>query len=287
MKGYLVNDKLTCIPNTKTFWHDLLQWIPSLEDKTSGGFKTLPQHIERLPKPDYIIRNATFFRPLNTNCRTISLLQDVYEGNLRKQQIEVCKQSDVTVFNSPYTADLYKHEGIDNSVIIPLGTDFNHFKPVHQEKKYDVIFVGSINEVKGFQVIRQLIQNTKYKFCLVMKDNFSCNLPNVTVYNSVDHNTLLNLYNQSKMLICTSIRETLHLAGMEASACNIPLLTTNVGAYYNLPDGEWGKHITDDICGDINYILNNLDTYNSRKYFLDKGMDKESCKNAWINLVGA
>ena len=33
-KGWLVNDCLTCIPGTKTFWHDLLEWIPTLEDKT-------------------------------------------------------------------------------------------------------------------------------------------------------------------------------------------------------------------------------------------------------------
>ena len=285
MKGYLVNDKLTCIPNTKTFWHDLLEWIPNLEDKTSGDFKSLPQHIERLPKPDYIIRNATFFRPLNVKCRTISLLQDVYQGGLRQQQVEVCKRSDVTVFNSPYTADLYKNEGITNSVIIPLGTDFDFFKPMPQYKEYDIIFVGSTNEVKGFNVIQQLIQNKKYRFCLVMKDNFKCDLPNVTVFNKVDHNTLHTLYNQSKMLICTSVRETLHLAGMEASACNIPLLTTNVGAYYNLPEGEWGKHIGDDIVADIDYILSNIKSYNSREFFINKGMTKESCKKSWIDLV--
>jgi glycosyltransferase involved in cell wall biosynthesis len=287
MKGYLVNDKLTCIPDTKTFWHDLLEWIPSLEDKTSGSFKTLPNHIERLPNPDYIIRNATFFRSLNTKCRTISLLQDVYEGGLRSQQIEVCSKSDITVFNSPYTAELYKKEKIGDFLVIPLGTDFNHFKPIKMDKIYDIIFVGSTNEVKGFKIIKNIIQNKNLKFCLVMKDNFTCNLPNVTVYNKVNHDFLLKLYNQSKMLVCTSVRETLHLAGMEAAACNIPLLTTNVGAYYNLPDGKWGKHISNDILEDIIYILNNLDYYESREYFLNKGMDKESCKNSWINLINA
>ena len=41
--GWLINDCLTTIPGTKTFWHDLLDWIPNLEDKTLGytSFLTL------------------------------------------------------------------------------------------------------------------------------------------------------------------------------------------------------------------------------------------------------
>ena len=35
-KGWLVNDCLTCIPGTKTLWHDLLEWMPNLIDKTNG-----------------------------------------------------------------------------------------------------------------------------------------------------------------------------------------------------------------------------------------------------------
>ena len=34
--GWLVNDTLTCIPGTITFWHNLLEWFPELLDKTNG-----------------------------------------------------------------------------------------------------------------------------------------------------------------------------------------------------------------------------------------------------------
>ena len=116
-----------------------------------------------------------------------------------------------------------------------------------------------------------------------MKDGYRCKLSNVDVFNRVDHITLRGLYNQSKMLICTSKMETLHLAGMEAAACNIPLLTTNVGAYYNLENGIWGRHIN-NINNDVDYILNNLDSFNSRNYF-EKTMSKEQCKNSWRKLI--
>lgn len=56
-KGWLVNDFLTCIPGTKTFWHDLLEWIPGLTDKCFP-YPILADTIERLgveSPPDYII----------------------------------------------------------------------------------------------------------------------------------------------------------------------------------------------------------------------------------------
>ena len=68
--GWLVNDTLTCIPGTKTFWHDLLEWFPNLRDKTNGytNFSILPKSIEREAElfgaPDFIIRNGTFFGPV-------------------------------------------------------------------------------------------------------------------------------------------------------------------------------------------------------------------------------
>ena len=35
-EGWLINDCLTCIPNTKTLWHFLLDIFPNLVDKTNG-----------------------------------------------------------------------------------------------------------------------------------------------------------------------------------------------------------------------------------------------------------
>ena len=32
-------------------------------------------------------------------------------------------------------------------------------------------------------------------------------------------------------------------------------------------------------------LMDNLDTFNPRKYFLDEGLDLESCKKRWIDLV--
>jgi glycosyltransferase involved in cell wall biosynthesis len=186
--GWLVNDCLTCIPNTKTFWHDLLEWIPGLSDMCGGytDYNNLPNVIEnslRQTRPDYIIRNATFFRRLLPQTKTISLLQDSYnESYLRNNQLDVCNNSTYTVFNSNYVYSLYKNEITSPHKIIPLGVDFDHFRilPNKNELKLKygikdntILYVGSsLNYPKGFDRVLNLINTANYNFCLVMKDDF-------------------------------------------------------------------------------------------------------------------
>jgi glycosyltransferase involved in cell wall biosynthesis len=298
--GWLVNDCLTCIPGTKTFWHDLLEWIPDLIDKTNGytNYNILANNIERdavlSEHPSYIIRNATFFRRINLPCKQISLLQDCYKDpSLRTQQLDVCNNGDVVVFNSNFTYEQYKNDVTECEIkIISLGTDFNLFNK--QDVKHgevlpnSVLFVGA-NNVSGkrFDIILDLIKNTNYNFCLVMKDNFTMNHPRVKVFNKVNHEILVKIYNSCEMLICASPGETQHLASMEAGACNLPIITSNSGALYNIPSGVWGlKEVNDNYIECIDFIKNNKDKFSPREFLLNMGFDKETCKNRWISLIG-
>ena len=299
-KGWLVNDTLTCIPGTKTFWHDLLEWLPDLEDKCNGNtpFHILPNVIEQqaiLSKPYYIIRNATYFRKLNLQVKTISLLQDLAPDN--QQQIDVCNSSDIVVYNSPYTQSHYINKISPKSVMIPLGVDFNKFKPIGIDYSEElnilpnsILFIGA-NTItpKGFDIMMDIINHSDYNFCLVMKDDFQLNNPRVRVFNRIDHDKLIKIMNSCQMLICTSRVETLHLSGVEAGACNLPIVTSNVGIYYNMDSGEWGRNVKtfnyNDFIEEINYVKNHLSEFKTREFFLKIGLDTETCKNKWINLI--
>jgi glycosyltransferase involved in cell wall biosynthesis len=300
-RGWLVNDTLTCIPNTKTFWHDLLDWIPGLEDKCGGNtpFSLLPYKIEKdcydLGIPDYIIRNATYFRKLNVSVKTISLLQDISSNKM--EQLDVCNNSDIVVFNSPYTRSHYESLITTKTVMIPLGVDFDLFKNLNKSfvdelgiLTKSILYIGADNHTpKGFDIMMDIINNTDYNFCLVMKDDFNIIHERVKVFNKVDHNLLLKIINSCDILVCTSRIETLHLAGVEAAACGLPLVTSNVGIYYNKPSGEWGRNTNSfnyqDFIREIEYVKNHRDEFNPRKEFLDMGLSTESCKSQWINLI--
>jgi glycosyltransferase involved in cell wall biosynthesis len=293
MKGWLVNDTLTCIPGTKTFWHDLLENIPGLIDKTNGytNFGELPYRVENYARvegpPNYIIRNASFFSRINLNVPTISLLQDLGHGRL-----DVCNSSTIVVFNSPYTKAHYSGINVPTK-IIPLGVDFDFFKPKKSYKEElgildnSILFIGSSDTYpKGFDKVLNLINNTEYNFCLVMKDNFQMNHPRVKIFNRISHDVLLKVINSCSLLVCTSVVETQHLAGLEAAACDIPLVTTNVGVYYDKEDGEWGVKVLDDnFIPKIEYVMNNQEKFSPRKFFLDYGYNKKDCMKKWCELV--
>lgn len=270
-------------------------------DKTNGytDFRILADKIEKAVvdegSPDYIIRNATFFRKLNILCPQISFLQDCYD--IKEQQLSACNSSKAVVCNSNYVYEQYKDYLTTNIIeIVPIGIDFDVFKPITDVSEIrtelnilpnSLLYVGSTsNYPKGFNFVMDMVNSTDYNFCFVMKDTFSINHPRIKVFNKVNHKLLVKIYNCCELLLCTSLIETLHLAGMEAAACNIPLLVTNVGIYHNRPSGVWGINSSiDDFRDNIKYILNNKNIFSPRKYFFENGFDKKSCMDKWFKLI--
>jgi len=296
MKGWLVNDRLTCIPGTKTLWHDLLEWIPGLEDPINGfvPFNYLREYINQKSqaegRPDFVVRNCTFFPPLELETKTVSILQDIYDGQEKQNQIKVANLSDLVIYNSKFTKSFYKDEITTRSEVIPLGIDFDHFQPTDARDPevlpQSVLFIGAANDYpKGFNVVRELVDRTQYNFCLVMKDDFSWDHPRVKVFNNVDHKRLVTIINSCAVTICTSVHETQHLAGLECAACNIPIVATNVGCYHGLSSGVWGKKAIDtsDFIVGIHDVLRKQGTYSPRSFFKD--YDKEIIKDKWRTAI--
>lgn len=289
MSGWLINDCLTCIPDTKTFWHDLLDWLPGLVDMTGTHYDQLASVIEQQSdRPQYLIRNASFFRPLiMPGVKQIVFLQDILEGALRKQQIDVCHDADIVIFNSEYTASHYPEL---TGKVISIGIDFDFFKPLDTTIAIlpnSILFVGANNVFpKGFDVIRKLIDTTDYNFCLVMKDDFTMVHPRVRVFNKVTHDILRDIYNACSVLICTSKFETAHLAGIEAGACNTPIIATNVGVYFNQENKLWGELVKDsNFEKALEFVFSNYSKYQPREYFRSQGYTKKCCQDAWMEMI--
>lgn len=302
MRGYLVNDALAIIPGSRTFWHDLLEWFPWLEDQT-GGYTPYPELAYRIatlprPLPDLIIRNASFFPPIPLGVPTISLLQDVLYGQPREAQLEVCRRSAWTVVNSTYTASLYPEL---TPRVIPLGIDFTQFVVYTPEERaqartmlgipeHAICFVGAGTSVKGWAHVQRLIRETELPFVLVMKDDTVIDIPGrVKTFTQIPHAQLVPVLNACSLGFCPSVRETQHLAGIEMGACGLPLVTSDVGAYYRRSAGPWGMRAEPDEYVETLTRLRTAVTQRTREsarsYWECRGFTREACRQAWEILV--
>jgi len=296
-QGWLVHDKLTCIPGTKTFWHDLLDWIPGLVDRTNNGESgDLPEHyyniVARANKdPDYIIRNATYWPWIDTGVPTISLLQDIRsEESLRKLQIEVCNKSDAVVAVSEYVAKEYRNEIYKDIKILPIAVDFDLFKPIENKKRTNnILWIGDVNDYpKGFDILKDIIKNTDYTFNIVLKSDIKIEHPRVNSFSRLPHSSLIKIMNDSDIVLCTSKDETLHLASIESGAANIPIITNNVGAYYERESGDWGINVKsldyNEYISAIKTVLDHYESFNPRKALISE-FSKEFLKEKWLKIV--
>jgi glycosyltransferase involved in cell wall biosynthesis len=292
--GWLVNDLLTAIPGSKTLWHRLLEWLPGLQDKTGVPFPLLAARIERdaavTGSPEYLVRNASYFRALELDRPTISLLQDVQQGSARAAQLEVCRRSRRVVVNSRRTLGRYPELDPARTSVVPVGVDFDFFRPGLEPlpgiEPDSVLFVGAANDYpKGFDRLRALIDETDLPFCLVLKDGFPFQHPRARVFSSVDARTLARIYNSCRLLVCTSREETQHLAGIEAAACGKPIVATRVGAYADLPPGPWGRVVdAEDLPGAVREVSAAAEPYSPRRCF-EPIFGLAACRRAWETLV--
>jgi glycosyltransferase involved in cell wall biosynthesis len=315
MRGWLVNDQLSPLPGQRTLFNDLLEWVPGLRDMTGGytDYRELPDKIEKHARleyasgfgPDYVIRNATYFRPLDLKVPTISLLQDVAHGPGRATQIDVCRRSALTVFNSEWTRDEYPELHEFPHAVIPIGIDFERFNAEPNPQyphdyayvipPWSICWIGSRHPIKGFTLLERLIRETDLRFCLVFKDDTNIEHPRVRCFNKVTHDELVGIIKSCTMGICTSLRETQHLAGIEMGACGLPLLTTNVGIYYDREKSAWGE-----VAEDFEFVerlvkverklhRHDVDWAGLRRqvrwYWEDHGFTQAACKIAWLDAI--
>lgn len=302
MEGWLIHDHMTCIPNTRTLWHDLVEWLPGLQNKCNNSeLGELPDHVDSLLKhnrePEYIIRNASYWPPYYLkDSKIISILQDFRnEPTLKQWQLDVCKNSDKVVAVSNFVKERFKNDIDEDTIeVLPIGTDFNFFKPQEVDNDFNILpnsilWVGDCNDTpKGFDILKNIIKHTDYNFCIVLKSNIKFEHKRIKCLNRVSHKELLNIMNNCKAVLCTSREETLHLSSIEAAACDLPVITSNVGIHYNTDSGIWGENVNSldyrDYIDSINTVYNNYNYYTPREYFGSR-YSTAALKKRWVGMV--
>ena len=252
-----------------------------------------------------IIRNATWFPPIQTQVPTISLLQDIIaEGPQREMQEAVIKSSHAVIFNSAFTESKYHgfHAEVSRA-IIPLPVDFTLFEPGNPMGLQQALSLpdgcvcwigasqGAAGQVKGFDIFLRVVRtNPDIPFVAVFKDTLpEYSPPNLRMYCRLTHAELVKVIGACRVGLCTSRMESQHLAGIEMGACGLPMVAPPVGIYWKrqfpgmlLPENA---SITD-----YNQTIRLLaaqsgpNTGGIRAYW-QKEFDKPVIKVSWTRLV--
>ena len=297
MSIWIVNDLLTCIPGTKTFWHLLLS-IDNTVDKTGHPFLRLAEEIEEdKDSCDLIIRNGTFFRWIDRDCRTISFIQDFYEDD--ENQKACIEKSDLVVFNSKWTKNKYLSRGLvpKKEMVIPIGVNQDLFQPNGYQSIFDKrrkvgIFVGDYNATKNTRMFESICgSRPDLDFIYVSKAGNSVKHSNVkNVRGGVDEKGMVELYNSADFCIMCSPVETLHLTTIEAALCDIPVIGPSTGWLASHYSKEVGELVED--CNNVGQYLEAIDkllvtpSYQPREYILNKTpYTWSNCKKDWEEAI--
>ena len=204
------------------------------------------------------------------------------------------KAKAVRVVNQKQTPEFLKKIGVPTNKIEYISSmyiDQNVFKPTNLQKIYDLIFVGRLEANKGINILidamaklinDKLMANIKL---LVVGDGSLVNELKLKTKNykleinckfygrAKDSNEIAELMNKSKVLVMSSYNEGGPRVVLEAMACGVPVLATNVGLMPDFADKNAVKIIdwnSEDIANKAKELLENE---NERKRLATAGLE--------------
>ena len=179
-----------------------------------------------------------------------------------------------------------------NSIYLPNGVNMDLFYPISKikakrqlnldERKKYILFVSSKSKYRP----QKRYDRYKEVICILKKE-----IPEIEELCIVGEkrDSIKYFYNSAELHLLTSDYEGSPNSIKESLACNIPVVSTNVGNVGDMLDGVNGCYVSKTMSSTelANYcmkILINSDKVNTRDHLMDKKLDIESKSQKLFNL---
>ncbi len=187
----------------------------------------------------------------------LSFPKKIYEKSMRWVRKKIDKENitcaDIILANSIYTQkNIEQAYGLKSSVSY-LGVDENTFKPLSNNKNTDIFFIGAVDDVDGYSLLKESIH-------LMMKK------PSLKLHVSgkdwIDNDKkFAKLYSSAKIVVCLAYNEPFGLIPLEAMACGVPVIAVNEGGYKeSVVNGQTGYLVSRDaelLAEKLEFLLSN------------------------------
>lgn len=158
------------------------------------------------------------------------------------------KAKAIRVINKSQVSDFLIKAGVARNKLIYIPAfyiDLNIFRPLGIAKKYDLVFAARLEKNKGIALLLQAMSNVKarmpnVKLLIIGSGPLKAELQDYVKRNDLEHNVFFSgwletaedvalAYNSAKIFINPSFNEGGPRVVLEAMACGLPVITTQVG----------------------------------------------------------
>ena len=176
------------------------------------------------------------------------------------------------------TENIFTHESLPKKIgynkqakIISCGVNMNNFYPVSQSECRKKL---GLNDNKIYALFSSSFENKNKNYPLALKSVKMCSSKiEIIELKGFSREKVNLLINAVDFVIITSFSETGPLIAKEAMACNVPVVSVDVGQIKDIFGDEKGYFVCsyepEDIKDKINYLLNTSQKLNGRKRIND------------------
>jgi len=149
-----------------------------------------------------------------------------YEKETRKIRKDIDRKNAISarliLANSRYTSENVKKAYGRDSKVFLLGVDSSLFKPKNVIKTVDVLYIGEMEDMEGFDLLKEVSREDSIRVKILSRKNRKFHLPD---------KDLINEYNRSKIVVALNRNEPFGLIPLEAMSCGVPVIAVEEGGF--------------------------------------------------------